>query len=39
MNSAQWPQTARRSQRLKTPYKNGDMFQAPPRRHYVSPFG
>ncbi len=26
-----------RSQSLKTPDKNGDMFQAPPRRDYVSP--
>ena len=25
-------------QSLKTPDKNGDMFQAPPRRDYVYPF-
>ncbi|HNV21180.1 MAG TPA: hypothetical protein PLB67_00110 [Candidatus Hydrogenedentes bacterium] len=29
----------RLGQSLKTPDKNGDMFQAPPRRDYVSPFG
>jgi len=32
-------ETGRRSQHLKTPDKSGDMFQAPPRRDYVSPFG